>query len=157
MYNTGVTILKCRGCLEEHPREFFPLRADKSGDVRRPYCPTCINSINRSRYKAYKRTSPFKHRLVRARTRAKHLGLPFDLDENYLKEIWTGVCPALGIVIDIALAGREDDQAAELDRIVPSKGYIKGNVVFLSRRANRIKNDARPEELRSIANWLESL
>ena len=70
---------------------------------------------------------------------------------------WTGVCPALGIVIDIALAGREDDQAAELDRIVPSKGYIKGNVVFLSRRANRIKNDARPEELRSIANWLESL
>mgnify|MGYP007075817688 CR=1 FL=1 len=42
-----------------------------------------------------------------------------------------------------------------LDRIDSSKGYIKGNVWVISLRANRIKNDSTPQELRLIADKVE--
>ena len=35
------------------------------------------------------------------------------------------------------------------------KGYIKGNVAWISGRANRIKYDASIEELRQIVDWME--
>jgi hypothetical protein len=38
-----------------------------------------------------------------------------------------------------------------IDRIDPSKGYTPDNVWLISQRANRIKNDATPEELKLIA------
>ena len=40
---------------------------------------------------------------------------------------------------------------ASIDRIDSTKGYEKGNVWVISGRANRIKNDATPEELMRIA------
>jgi hypothetical protein len=43
-----------------------------------------------------------------------------------------------------------------LDRIDPSQGYIKGNVVVISHKANRLKNDAGLAELRALVAWLES-
>jgi hypothetical protein len=38
-----------------------------------------------------------------------------------------------------------------LDRIDPSKGYVKGNVWIVSHRGNTIKNDATHDELKAIA------
>ena len=39
-----------------------------------------------------------------------------------------------------------------VDRIDSSLGYVKGNVWVVSYRANAIKRDATPEELRRIAD-----
>lgn len=44
-----------------------------------------------------------------------------------------------------------------LDRIVPSLGYVPGNVAVISHRANRIKSDATADELRAVADWLDGL
>jgi hypothetical protein len=41
-----------------------------------------------------------------------------------------------------------------LDRIIPELGYVKHNVVFISNRANSIKNDATERELYDVADWL---
>ena len=41
-----------------------------------------------------------------------------------------------------------------LDRIIPELGYVKGNVVFISMRANSIKQDATEQELYLVADWL---
>jgi hypothetical protein len=43
-----------------------------------------------------------------------------------------------------------------LDRLVPSKGYVKGNVVVMSARANFIKQDAGSEEVGKVAEWLRN-
>jgi hypothetical protein len=42
-----------------------------------------------------------------------------------------------------------------LDRIVPQKGYTKGNVVFISGYANMIKQDATYEEIMKVAKWVK--
>lgn len=86
-----------------------------------------------------------------ARSRAKAKGLPFNLslDDFTIPER----CPALGI--EIALGGNTDNSPS-LDRVVPSLGYVRGNVVVISNRANRIKNNASAHELHRIAEFLEN-
>lgn len=37
----------------------------------------------------------------------------------------------------------------------PARGYIKGNVAFLSRRANRLKNNTTISELKQLLDWME--
>ena len=86
-----------------------------------------------------------------ARHRAKQKGLPFNITINDFDI--PDRCPALGI--EITLAGSIEN-APSLDRVVPAMGYVKGNVVVLSNRANRIKNDASPYELHLIADFLEN-
>ena len=42
-----------------------------------------------------------------------------------------------------------------LDRVVPSKGYVRGNVAWMSVKANMIKSNANAEELYLVADWLK--
>lgn len=49
----------------------------------------------------------------------------------------------------------KDGHKAELDRLVPSKGYIKGNVRWISSRAKRLKSDASIDELKKILKYME--
>lgn len=80
--------------------------------------------------------------------------VPFDLDEEYLSSLWTGVCPVLGVEIKKSTE-RTDEYAAELDRFDPKVGYVKGNVAFLSRKINRLKNNASVEELERLLTWMK--
>jgi hypothetical protein len=91
--------------------------------------------------------------LVNAKHRAKKRGIPFDLTLADLGSV-PSVCPALGIPIS-PLGGR--DNRPEIDRLIPAKGYVRGNVVIISSRANRIKNDGTLAELTAITKWLFSL
>lgn len=93
-------------------------------------------------------------RLLKAAKRTS--GLPFDIDAAYLDEIWPedGLCPVFGT--PMVRGGKRDDNSAELDRTDPEKGYVRGNVVWLSKRANRIKTDATLEELERVANYLRN-
>ena len=144
----------CNGCECLFPISEFPVRNDRSGKYR-PYCRGCANDATRARYASHKRTQPFKLKATRVRAKAKAEGLNFDLDEAYLKSIWTGVCPAFKVEIYLNERERTDELAAELDKIDPRKGYVKGNVAFLSRRANRLKNNATLEELENIVTWMK--
>ena len=49
-------------------------------------------------------------------------------------------CPVLGIPLVIG-AGAMSANAPTLDRVVPSSGYVPGNVVVISWLANKIKGD----------------
>jgi hypothetical protein len=62
-------------------------------------------------------------------------------------------CPVLGIELDYFASERQENSVS-FDRIDSSKGYVKGNVVIMSWRANRIKNDGTAEEHQKIANFL---
>lgn len=143
----------CRGCSIDKDLEEYPVRNDRSGRLR-PYCYSCVNVIARARYSSYRQTEPFKHKCTRAKARAQSLKVPFDLTPEYLESIWTGVCPVINTPISL-LEQRDNEFAAELDRFIPSKGYIQGNVAFLSRRANRLKNNVTTKELQQLIDWMK--
>lgn len=89
-----------------------------------------------------------------ARSRAKQKNLPFDIDHDYIRSIVPSHCPIFGIPLEWSL-GRGDknmhlSNSPSLDRIDPSKGYVKGNVWIISYRANQIKSDASHDELKRV-------
>lgn len=63
-------------------------------------------------------------------------------------------CPVLGLKLDYGnnSSGRKETSPS-FDRINPKKGYVKNNVVIISWRANRIKNDGTPNEHALIARF----
>jgi t-SNARE complex subunit (syntaxin) len=65
-------------------------------------------------------------------------------------------CPVFGFELK-----REDKQtwmcAPSVDRIDSSKGYIKGNITVVSRRANILKRDATVDELEQLLNYYKTL
>ncbi|MAK31129.1 hypothetical protein [Acinetobacter sp.] len=64
-------------------------------------------------------------------------------------------CPVLGLVLH-RYPGRRGGgpSSPTVDRIDPTKGYTKENVHVISKRANLLKNDATPDELVQICEWV---
>jgi hypothetical protein len=87
-----------------------------------------------------------------ARKRAIALGLPFLIEPEHI--VIPERCPVLGF--PLTTDGPRDTRAS-LDRIVPSLGYVPGNVRVISFRANRIKSDATPDELRAVLAYSEGV
>ena len=104
--------------------------------------------------------TPFRYTLRNAKKRFKE----FDLDLEYLKEIWEkqkGICPYTKIKLllpEYKTPVKDARIRASLDRIDSSKGYIKGNVQFISTSINYMKNELSHEEtiefLKTITNNL---
>ena len=90
--------------------------------------------------------------LSAARRRAKRLGLSFDLT---LSDIVVPThCPALGIELDRG-ARNYAPNTPTLDRVNNALGYVRGNVVVVSLRANQLKRDASLAELRLLTQYVE--
>ena len=89
-----------------------------------------------------------------AKRRAKEKNLPFNIEKSDV--IIPEYCPILNIKLKVN-EGVAKDSSPTLDRIIPSKGYVKGNIQVISYRANTIKNDATIEELEKIINYLRRI
>lgn len=118
------------------------------------------NIENREKRREYHRvrrsSSPeakVKSLLYVAKSRAPQRGLEFNVSIDDI-EIVTH-CPLLGVGLGYSNTRTNNRNSASLDRIDSSLGYIKGNVWIISRRANTIKSDATPRELRRIAIGVE--
>ena len=86
-----------------------------------------------------------------ARCRSKSKGLPFDIEISDI--CIPDICPVLGIPIKRDNIAVKDDSPS-LDRIIPELGYVKGNIQVMSQKANTMKSNATPEELRTFARWV---
>jgi hypothetical protein len=60
-------------------------------------------------------------------------------------------CPVLGVLF--VTEGRHPYNPS-VDRLDPSKGYVRGNIAIISWRANAIKRDATLAELEALVKWL---
>ena len=89
-----------------------------------------------------------------------HRKFPWSHRVEILKEMHVpDTCPALGLKLDYEGGNGEGwrgrtDSSPSLDRINSDIGYTKGNIQIMSWRANRIKNDSKPEELLKIYEFL---
>lgn len=144
---------KCVHCdtLYEDIFTFQVMRPNSKDSYRLSYCSKCklerrknnkINSLN----------SYFRSMFQNVKCRAKKYNLPFDLDVNYLEDLYKsqeGKC----FYTDILLTLIFDRGFATLsiDKVIPEKGYIKGNVVFCCHKINSCKNNL---SLEDISKWM---
>lgn len=89
-----------------------------------------------------------------ARYRARKYKIPFNIDVSDI--IIPDVCPVIGLKLEPGI-GKLHDGSPTLDRIIPELGYVKGNVLVISHKANRMKNNGSLEELKKVVAWLEHL
>jgi hypothetical protein len=100
----------------------------------------------------------FTHRIrgsvTKAKERATQRKVKYEINYAYMISIFPKdmICPVLGI--KMSWVG-ERDTTPSIDKIFPNKGYVEGNVVWVSTRANRLKQDATPEEMMKVAKWLK--
>jgi hypothetical protein len=103
-----------------------------------------------------------ENRLVNAaRRRAKQRGVPFDLKPSDILPL-PQICPVLGVKLVYGPSGHgrsmyKNAAAPSLDRIVNERGYVRGNVIVVSLRANLLKGQATIKELRKIADFYSAL
>ena len=89
-----------------------------------------------------------------SRRRAKEKNLPFNLDVQYLRSIYTENCPVFDVPMTWGNLGvGKNIYSPSLDRIIPALGYVRGNVVFISDKANRIKAEFESKDLYAVADW----
>ena len=98
----------------------------------------------------YKDRHPCRSLLSSIKCRCKRDNIPFNLEEADI--VIPDACPLLGIKLEFRSGNWENSPS--IDRIIPSLGYVKGNVWIISMRANRIKCNATLEELQMIVKNL---
>lgn len=143
----------CRNAYRRRYHELFPEQREKTNarNQRTAKDPEAVQAYNRE----YKRRTPIKQGLHRARARAKKAGLECDLTEDTMPKI-PDTCPVLGILLCPG-DGRMTDASPTLDRIDSRRGYVVGNVHWISWRANSLKKDATVDELVKLAEYFTRL
>lgn len=92
-----------------------------------------------------------KKAITNARLRARKKGIPFSLTAADIE--LPEVCPVLGTPFGRGRrAGRTN---LSLDRVIPARGYVPGNVRVISWRANSLKSDATLDEMRRVVAYME--
>lgn len=96
-----------------------------------------------------------KTMVYRSRVRAKKKGIDHSISLEDV--VYTERCPVLDIPLNWFSQKYAQDDSPSLDRVIPERGYIKGNVIIISNKANRIKQNATSEEILKVGSWLDAL
>lgn len=151
---------KCKRCQKVLPAsEFWKNALTKNGLAT--MCKACHKSTYKIGTEEWRAENRLRYRTERgwarktlheAKRRAKKYGLPFSITESDL--FLPDVCPVLGIPLEFG-SGERVDGSPSIDRIIPAKGYVPGNVAVISWLANRLKWDKTdPELFEKVAAYL---
>ena len=151
----------CSKCEKFKPKSEFYRSGQKRGGVRAE-CKECSDAMtlrwqrkNRAAYNAQRVAYDKAHipqTLIRAaRARAKQRGLRFNLTVKDILPL-PKTCPVLGLPLTVGI-GRWKPVSYTIDRVDNSQGYIRGNVIVVSRRANTLKGDASLAEMMALADF----
>lgn len=131
-------VLKCRLCYNEKMKTY---RANNS---------QVVADTNR---RCYERRLP-ERLFQNAKHRAKRHKVPFSISVNDIQI--PEYCPVLGIKLEIGI-GVKQFNSPTVDRLIPSLGYVKGNITVISDRANSIKTNATVDQIEAVANWMRQI
>lgn len=93
-----------------------------------------------------------RYKFSRKKANATRVGYTWTVEFGEIN--WPTHCPILGIELDYFAESRQENSPS-FDRLDNTKGYEPQNVLIVSWRANRIKNDGTALEHRKIAEFLE--
>lgn len=157
--------LYCPVCQRERPYYYFTIA--RKSHTGRTWCCTECHSLNPGvsennfrknhdeefKNKIYMQKRESRHRNFihsmwkAAYNRAIEKGLDFTIEESDI--VIPEICPLLGV--PLKFGNKEDyNYSPSLDRIDNTKGYIKGNVWVISKKANTMKSSATIGELQTF-------
>lgn len=142
---------KCR--IEKEDNRFY--KNSQNRDGLSSWCNDCRVELARKNRRDRRTNKPFVFKAHNLKSSANSQGVPYDLTPEYLESIWTGRCAIFDS--PITYEGQDGGRpTAEIDKIKPELGYVKGNVAWVCHRANRLKDNATVSELKKIILYLES-
>ena len=144
---------KCCDCKNVFPRTLEYFYALRSG-----YCKQCERNRMKKSYQNMDITKAMRRSLRRIKAKCIQKNIPFNLTSEYLEKLYKrqkGICFYSGSSME--LCKREADtnrhKIFSVDRIDPTGGYIKGNIVFCTWLINAMKLDSSKDNfLRLCAN-----
>lgn len=136
-------------------RECKNILGKKNREINKDYMKTYAKEWHKRTYTKEKRREKYIKNIEsalidRARYRARQNNIDFNIDISDI--VIPEYCPVLGLKIY-----ETPESYPSLDRKDNSKGYVKGNVFVISKRANRIKSDASITELKAIIEYMLEL
>lgn len=162
----------CTQCLKKLPAKMFTWRAESSRLTSR--CLPCRRknyhedpTVARQRSRDYynknkaeisaatrkdRKANPALYLWRECKCDAKAAGVRFNLRAEDV--IVPKRCPVFGVLLKVN-SGRVGTNSPTVDRLVPARGYVKGNVAVISHRANTIKNDASLKELLAVVAYVK--
>lgn len=130
----------CMDCLQNRPNKSL-------NNFRKDYDEDFRNSIYKE--KREERLKHFIHYMfTAAKQRAEKKGLEFNIAEEDINI--PEKCPILDVPFQFGTK-ESYDYSPSLDRIDTTKGYVKGNVWVISKKANTMKSNATWDELTKFA------
>lgn len=167
------TQIKCANCGKEVEKLASEIKRQKKKGKKLFYCDlSCAGKMNSGHLQSYIKQnsqiiqkycdnrkdeySPFRYHLNGAKKRNKQHKKGFNIDLEYLKELWNhqqGKCAVTGLELRVKYIHTKKQKTdkspyqASLDRIDNNKGYIKGNVRFVCLMFNIARNDFSDNEV----------
>lgn len=138
---------RCRGCDRVLPLHAFNVQAGTLYG-RTTQCQDCRRPKSKADHQAALAKGTAFNLWSRAKRRAAAKGVPFSITVEDV--VVPDVCPVLGHALQVG----DRDWAPSLDRTIPIMGYVPGNVVVMSARANTLKSNASAAELRAVADYV---
>jgi len=112
------------------------------------------NLVHLNRRKELHRINPCVRAFSQAKERAKKKDISFGFARSKDLPSVPEICPALLIPLFVG-DEKSTDNSPTLDRIDNNKGYIKGNVQWISRKANQMKSNANFKEIKMLYNYMK--
>lgn len=105
---------------------------------------------------------PYKfhiQKILQNLSKRRRSGIKVSVSVKYLDSIFPKdfICPALGIKMSWSGGYKNKYSSPSMDRIDPKKGYVEGNVVWVSNKANTIKSDSSIEEMEKVLLWYKKI
>jgi len=139
-------MLVCKNCKKEKDKSAFSKHSGCKIGYDTSRCKTCKKS-----YYEWKNTPLEKKIYNRVKARAKEKNIAFDLDLSDI--VIPDACP----VLNHTFIYGDLDWTYSVDRQNPNGGYTKDNILIISNKANRAKNNLTLDEFRKVLSYMEGI
>jgi hypothetical protein len=148
---------RCSRCKEVKSLKGWPRQSRKNGEsYRYSYCPAC-NTKRHNKSANRNADTNLRVRWTRLRTRSAKLGIICTISFDDFVAQWISQderCFYTDRLMLLDYGNGFSPDSCSVDKVDPERGYVLGNVVFATRRANTVKHDLTLDEMRQwMPGW----